>query len=73
MNEAWKQVQGTVMGSMQCTDIRGSFLKHIGYVCAADESAANAFARLRNEQPELFPVPRQGESFWDAIEEALGL
>ena len=50
-------------------DLKSRFLAAIGYVCAADESPAQAFARLRVENPDAFPVPRCDESFLDACAE----
>ena len=52
--------------------LKGRFLTAIGYVCARHESASDAFDRLRIENPDLFPVPRAWESFWDAIAEVAG-
>jgi len=53
------------------SNLRGRFLAAIGHVPAAHESAANAFDRLRAVSPDLFPVPRSTESFWDAIAEVV--
>ena len=47
-------------------DLKIRFLAAIGYVCAADESPAQAFDRLRIKNPDAFPVPREYESFNDA-------
>lgn len=47
-------------------DLKTRFLVTIGYVCAADESPAQAFDRLRVANPDAFPVPRCNESFLDA-------
>jgi len=52
--------------------LKGRFLTAIGYICARDESASEAFDRLRVENPDLFPVPRAWQSFWDAIAEVAG-
>jgi hypothetical protein len=52
--------------------LKGRFLTAIGYVCSAYESANDAFDRLRIENADLFPVPRETESFWDAIAEVAG-
>lgn len=54
------------------TNLKGRFLDHIGYAPAAGESAAEAFDRLRVENPDLFPVPRATASFWQAIAECVG-
>ena len=53
-------------------NLRARFLAHIGYVPRADESASQAFDRLRAENPDLFPCPRATESFWDAVREVVG-
>lgn len=42
------------------------YLTAIGYVCAEYESAVEAFDRLRVENPDAFPVPREYESFLEA-------
>ncbi len=47
-------------------DLKSRFLAAIGYVCAAGESPSEAFARLRGENPDAFPVPRCDESLLDA-------
>ena len=54
-------------------DLKSRFLAAIGYVCAADESPAQAFdrLRLRGENPDAFPVPRGSESFLDACAEVV--
>lgn len=52
--------------------LKGRFLTAIGHICARDESASQAFDRLRVENPDLFPVPRSWQSFWDAITEVAG-
>jgi hypothetical protein len=54
------------------SNLKGRFLAAIGHVPAAHESAAEAFDRLRETTPDLFPVPRGTESFWDAIDEVVG-
>ena len=51
------------------TDLKSRFLAAISYVCAAGESPAQAFDRLRVENPDVFPVPRGNESFLDACAE----
>jgi hypothetical protein len=53
------------------SNLRGQFLAAIGYAPAAHESVVEAFARLRTTSPDLFPVPRGSESFWDAIAEVV--
>lgn len=53
-------------------DLKLRFLDAIGYVCSAGsagESPAQAFDRLRVENPDAFPVPRCNESFLDACAE----
>ena len=47
-------------------DLKSRFLAAIGYVYAAGESPNEAFARLRSDNPDAFPVPRGNESFLDA-------
>lgn len=49
--------------------LKGRFLTAIGYVCARRESPTDAFDRLRMERPDLFPVPRPDQSFWNAVAE----
>jgi hypothetical protein len=44
-------------------DLKTRFLAAIGYVCAAGQSPAEAFDRLRVTNPNAFPVPRGNESF----------
>ena len=51
--------------------LKRQFLDRVGYVCKRDESPGQAFDRLRQENPDLFPVPRCNESFWDAIRDAV--
>lgn len=51
--------------------LKQRFLNHIGYVPKENESAEMAFERLRGENPNLFPVPRATESFWDAIRDVV--
>ena len=50
-------------------DLKLRFLDAIGYVCSAGESPAQAFDRLRVENPDAFPVPRCNESFLDTCAE----
>jgi len=59
------------MKSADPTNLKGRFLAAIGHVPAGQESAAEVFDRLRATNPDLFPVPRATESFWDAIYEAV--
>jgi hypothetical protein len=73
MPRVWRVCVGTpnaVLPGIMTTNLgtlKGRFLTAIGYVCARRESANDAFDRLRLERPDLFPVPRCNESFWDAI------
>ena len=53
------------------SNLKGRFLAAIGHVPAAHESADKAFDALRATSPDLFPVPRGSESFWDVISEVL--
>ena len=53
------------------SNLKGRFLATIGHVPAAHESADVAFDHLRKVNPDLFPVPRGTESFWDAIAEVV--
>lgn len=49
--------------------LKAEFLEFvIGYVLAEDESPDEVFDRLRVEDPDLFPVPRYYESFWEACQ-----
>ena len=52
-------------------DLKSRFLAAIGYVCAAGESPAEAFDRLRVDNPDAFPVPRGSESFLEACAEVV--
>lgn len=52
-------------------DLKSRFLTTIGYVCAAGESPNMAFAHLRSENPDAFPVPRCDESFLEACAEVV--
>ena len=52
-------------------NLKKRFLDHIGYVCRDSESASEAFDLFRQQFPDLFPVPRDNQSFWEAIEECL--
>ena len=52
-------------------DLKSRFLDAIGYVCAAGESPAQAFDRLRIHNPDAFPIPRGRESFLDACAEVV--
>lgn len=57
---------------MSNTDnLKCRFLAVVGYALSANESPAMAFDRLRVESPDLFPVPRETESFWDAVAEVV--
>ncbi len=47
--------------------LKKQWLDHIGYMVREDESPAMAFDRLRVENPDFLPAPRQNESLWDAI------
>lgn len=49
------------------SNLKDRFLATIGHVPAAHASADATFDRLRKVNPDLFPVPRGTESFWDAI------
>lgn len=51
--------------------MKDRYLAAIGYVCAAGESPAQAFDRLRIENPDAFPVPRCSESVLDACAEVV--
>lgn len=53
------------------TNLKGRFLAAIGHVPVGQESAAVTFDRLRATNPDIFPVPRATESFWDAIYEVV--
>jgi len=53
------------------TNLKTRFLATVGYVCAGHESPAEAFARLRTANPDLFPVPRGNESFLEACAEVV--
>jgi len=53
------------------TNLKGRFLAAIGHVPTDQESAAEVFDHLRATSPDLFPVPRATESFWDAIYEVV--
>lgn len=53
------------------TNLKTRFLAAVGYVCAEYESPAEAFARLRVENPDLFPVPRCTESLLEACAEVV--
>ena len=59
------------MKSADSTNLKGRFLAAIGHVPADQEAAAEAFDRLRVTNPDIFPVPRGTESFWDAIYEVV--
>ena len=56
--------RGALYPDMQ--HLKSRFLAVLGYVCAAGESPAQAFDRLRVTNPDAFPVPRCNESFLDA-------
>ena len=59
--------------SMKTSNLKSAFLASIDYVLQAGESADQAFDRLRKTNPDLFPSPREGESFWDTIKTYLAL
>ena len=52
-------------------DLKSRFLAAIGYVVASHESPAQAFERLRLTNPDLFPSPRDTQSFLDACAEVV--
>jgi hypothetical protein len=52
-------------------DLKSRFLATLGYVYAEGESPDMAFARLRAENPDAFPVPRCDESFLEACAEVV--
>lgn len=52
-------------------NLKSRFLAAIGYVCATHESPAQAFDRLRRENPDAFPVPREFEAFHQACAEVV--
>lgn len=53
------------------SNLKGRYLAAISYVPCTDESMDAAFDRLRDEYPNLFPMPRGVESFWDAVAEVV--
>jgi hypothetical protein len=53
------------------TNLKTRFLVAVGYVCAEHEAPAEAFARLRASNPDLFPVPRCTESLLEACAEVV--
>ncbi len=54
-------------------NLKSQWLDYLGYVLAENETVDEAFDRLRNSDPDKFPIPRYYESFWDAIRECLRL
>lgn len=68
---AWTVLAPRVKYLPGMKDLKIRFLAAIGYVCSADESPNEAFARLRVENPDAFPVPRCNESILDAIGEVV--
>jgi hypothetical protein len=53
-------------------DPRGEFVRVVlGYAPRDDESALDAYKRLRVEDPDLFPAPRAGESMLDTLRFAI--
>ncbi len=54
------------------SELRAEYLTLVcGYVPRDRESLAEAFKRLRRDRPELFPVPREGQSMLEAMHEAV--
>jgi hypothetical protein len=51
--------------------LKSRFLAAVGYVLSADESSDEAFAALLASNPDAFPVPRSGESLYDACAEVV--
>jgi hypothetical protein len=56
---------------MALRNIKGRYLKYLNYTLADHESANEVFDRLRQTNPDAFPVPRYYESFEMAIAEVL--
>jgi len=63
---------GTVFARRTITkDLKSRFLAAIDHGCAAGDSPAQAFDRLRVDNPDVFPIPRGRESFLEACAEVV--
>lgn len=56
---------------MRQNNLKSRYLKYLGYDLADHESANDAFDRMRQTNPDAFPVPRYYESFEMAVADVL--